>query len=798
MDDRLRALTRALTVEQQVALLAGVDTWHTASFADPPVPALRVSDGPAGVRGTSWSGPESASFPCGAALGATFDPAIVEEVGRALARELASKGAHVLLGPTINLARTPVGGRNFEMFGEDPHLTAELAVAYVRGVQAPAENGTRRAVCVKHLVGNDGEFERMTVSVEVDEAVLREVYLAPFEAVVTRAGARAVMAAYNRLNGTYCSEHRWLLTDVLRGEWGFDGVVFSDWFGAHSTAAALAAGLDLEMPGPPIQRGPALLDAVTAGAVPAGEVERAAARVLALGDWVGAAAGPGAEGPGGGARTRDVIRRAAVAATVLLRNDGVLPLAPGSRLALIGPNAEHGWVQGGGSARVRPETRPGPLATLRDRGWDVTFEPGGGIAKRLPALRGDYTVEYSDGAGRSLRAPAEAVSWYWDDPPAPAGGPSPFTGTDFAARVTGRLVPDTTGTWEVGAAAVGPVTVALDGRVVVAIPAGVTGGTFFGMGSDEHRARVELEAGRAYAVEIDYPLHPGHLVRGLTVGARAVPTADPVEAAAAAAAAADVAVVVVGTDDEWETEGEDRTSLALPGDQDRLVAAVAAANPRTVVVVNAGSPVTMPWLEAAAAVVHVWFPGQEIGDALADVLTGAAEPGGRLPVTFPRDLTTTPTAEIYPGSGGVLRYGEGRLVGHRWYDRHDVEPLFPFGFGLGYTTFALAPRAVTGSPAGGAVVTVEVTNTGGRAGSEVVQVYVGPPDDDPARPVRTLAGFAKVTLEPGASAVIDVAAAPRSFRRWAGGAWVVPAGEHRVWVGRSSRHLVEAAVLTAP
>jgi beta-glucosidase len=242
-----------LTVEQKVQLLAGADLWHTAGFSAPPVPVIRMSDGPAGVRGTSWDGVRSASFPCGSALGATWDPELIRDVGRALGREARSKQAHVVLAPTVNLHRTPIGGRNFECFSEDPVLTAELAVAYIEGVQAEGV-----AACVKHFVGNDTEFERMTISSEIDERTLRELYLVPFEAAVRRAGTRTVMAAYNRLNGTYCSEHPWLLTELLRGEWGFDGLVMSDWYGTHSAAASLQAGLDLEMPGPPRERGPRL------------------------------------------------------------------------------------------------------------------------------------------------------------------------------------------------------------------------------------------------------------------------------------------------------------------------------------------------------------------------------------------------------------------------------------------------------------------------------------------------------------------------------------------------------------
>lgn len=786
-DDRIARLT----LEQKVALVAGADTWHTASVDDPAVPPLRMSDGPAGVRGTSWTGPPSASFPCGAALGATFDPALVREVGEALGREAKAKDVHILLGPTVNLQRTPIGGRNFECFSEDPLLTSAIAVGYIDGVQ-----GTGVAACVKHLVGNDTEYQRMTISSEIDEATLREVYLPPFEAAVD-AGVRVVMSAYNRLNGTYCGEHPWLLTTVLRDEWGFDGVVVSDWFGSHSAAASLLAGLDLEMPGPPIQRGEHLLAGLRNGEADESDLDRSVERILGLFDWVGAAGSDTAERTIVDEPTRDVIRRAAAGAAVLLKNEAhlhdgpaTLPLAePTQRLALIGPHAHSGQLQGGGSAAVKPDRRRGPFDALVARGFEVTLESGGEIAKFLPPLNGSFDVSLFDEHGHALVTTATATKWYWDQPPSPD-----LEGPSFGARITGSVVPDVGGPWEFGAHAVGAVIVRLDGAAVLDVPAGQHGGAFFGLGSPEHRVTIDVEVGHRYELEIDYPIVPEQLIRGLSVGARPATSGDPLERAASAASAADVAVVIVGTTDEFETEGEDRTSMALPGDQDALVAAVATANPNTIVVLNCGSPVTMPWLDQVPAVMQLWFPGQEFGDALADVLTGAAEPGGRLPITFPRDLAETPAAPHYPGTDGKAVYGEGPLVGYRWYDRNQVEPLFPFGHGLGYTTFQIGPAALTGAPGDGVTVSVDVSNTGSRAGSEVVQVYVAHDHTDPTRPMRTLAGFRKVRLEPGVTERVDIEVSPRAFSVWTRDGWSIPAGDHMVLVGRSSRALVPAGV----
>jgi beta-glucosidase len=515
-----------LSLEQKIALLSGADLWHTVGYAEPPVPAIRTSDGPAGVRGTTWDGIRSASFPCGSALGATWDPDLIREIGRALGREARSKSAHVLLAPTVNLHRTPIGGRNFECFSEDPVLTAALAVAYIEGVQAEGI-----AACVKHFVGNDTELERMSISSEIDERTLRELYLVPFEAAVQRAGARAVMSGYNRLNGTFCSEHHWLLTELLRDEWGFDGVVLSDWYGSHSAGPSLLAGLDLEMPGPPRARGSNLRAAVDAGEVGEADLDRSVARLLELANWTDAATTGTDEITADDPATDAVIRRAATRAMVLLKNEGpVLPLAADAhRIALIGPNARYGRVQGGGSARVKPIQRPGPLDVLRGRGFDVSFTPGGAIDKYLPTVHGDFTVERADGEG----APIDRLSWR-------DGGSVLGDRSGLAMRISGGFVPETTGPWEFGVRAIGPVAVRLDGAAVVELPEAQRGGAFYGLGSPEVRGVVDLEAGRRYELELEVPAEVDP-VRRVMVGARAVTRADHLERAAAAAAAAEQA-----------------------------------------------------------------------------------------------------------------------------------------------------------------------------------------------------------------------------------------------------------------
>ena len=404
--------------------------------------------------------------------------------------------------------------------------------------------------------------------------------------------------------------------------------------------------------------------------------------------------------------TDAVIRRAATRAMVLLKNDGVLLPLPADvhRIALIGPHARYGRVQGGGSARVRPVLRPGPLDALTSRGFDVSFEPGGVIDKFLPTVHGEFTVELAAGGAPRRTSETDRLSWRGDQ--SPVDGVEPASST---TRITGGFTPDETGAWELGVRAVGPVTVRLEATTVVELTEAQRGGSYYGLGSPEVRGAVELEGGRRYELEVEYPAPRMSPCGGSRSAPAPCPTATTSNGRSRRRPRPRSRSSIVGTDHDWETEGEDRTTMALPGDQDELVAAVAAANPNTIVVVNAGSPVTMPWLDAVPAVLQIWFPGQAIGDALADVLTGVEEPGGRLPVTFPVRLEDTPAFAHHPGRDGRAVYAEGAFIGHRWYDREGIAPLFPFGHGLGYTTFSLGVAAVEGRIDDGVTVSVDVT-----------------------------------------------------------------------------------------
>ncbi|MGA2283715.1 MAG: glycoside hydrolase family 3 C-terminal domain-containing protein [Candidatus Dormibacteria bacterium] len=682
-----------MTLDEKASLTAGIDLWHTAAIPRLGISSVKFSDGPNGARGdTEGFVPlkPSVCIPSATALGATWDPELVARASAAVARQARDKGARVLLAPTVNLHRHPLWGRNFEAFSEDPLLTARLAVAYICGVQEQGVIAT-----VKHLVGNETEFERYTSSSVIDERTLRELYLLPFEHAVRVGGVLAVMTAYNRVNGRHVPDSPRFLTEILRREWGFVGLVMTDWYGLSKTVDAARAGLDLEMPGPARSSGPHLAEVVRAGKVEESLLDASAARILTVLARVGALDGPQSEEerPVDRPEDRALTRHAAAAGMVLLRNDGVLPLQPDGlrRIAVVGPNADRPAITGGGSAQVQPFYLLSPLAALRER------------------LGSALEVVHEEATGAA--------------------------GIDRA---------------------------------------------------------VELARG------------------------------------------ADAAIVVVGTDGEWESEGYDRDTMDLPGGQDELVARVAAASPRTVVVVNAGSPVGMPWADKAGAVLQAWFAGQEYANALVDVLLGETDPGGRLPTTLPLRLEHTPAFGNFPGESSEVHYGEGLLIGYRWYEARRLPVRFPFGHGLSYTTFVIgAPRLSSTRLAAGErlQIDVEVTNTGTRRGVEVVQVYVGPPGGGHAtptrrlRPVKELKAFQKVQLDPGESITISLELGERSFayydvadeywpllagrranppshvhdsplhREQAG--WYVDGGTYQVHVGRSSAdiaHIVDVEV----
>jgi len=845
-EEELRRRVGCLSLDQKVRLLTGAGFWALYDEPDVGLRAMVVSDGPAGVRGQTWDERDSsANVPSATALAATWDIGRIEAIGALLAGEARRKGVDVLLAPTVNLHRTPYGGRGFECFSEDPLLTARIGAAYVRGLQ-------RRGVgaCVKHFVGNDSETQRLTVDVRIDERTLRELYLAPFEAICREAGAWSVMAAYNGVNGSTMTESP-LLRDVLHREWGYDGVVVSDWTAARSTEAAAEAALDLAMPGPATRFGPwgdALAEAVRNGKVDEALIDDKVLRILRLAARVGALAdapdaptaptaptGPpappaprglaGVDAPDSLAVAQE-LRAAAAAGFVLARNDGILPLSWSVptlaglsrpvRLAVIGPNAEVGRTMGGGSATVFPPYTVAPLEGLRAAGLHVTHAAGVYGDARVPAARAPWLLRPDrSGGGAEVRFYGESgeligselrdgATFMW------MSGYGPADDADPVARLEIRCVVRATvaGTYRLGVSGLGRYRLLVDGAelfdTTLALPEDTDIAQSL-MRPPQELAPVPLAEGQSVTAVLEHEVASSQL-RGfgtfLQVNLEPPHSTDEVEIAAAAAlaAASDVAVVVVGTTAEVESEGFDRASLSLPGQQDQLVHRVAAANPRTVVVVNSGAPVLMPWVGDVAAVLLAWFPGQEFGDALADVLMGETEPGGRLPMTWPAAEEGLPSPSP---ADGVLTYAEGLFIGYRGYDRDGRVPLFPFGHGTGYTTWAYESITVDcdvpGPRGPGAVsVCVGVRNTGSRRGREVVQVYAARPGSAVERPAKWLAGFAAVDADPGETVTVGILIPERVFQHWTGGAWDTEPGPFTLSAGPSSASLPLTASLERP
>jgi beta-glucosidase len=786
----INKLIDQMTIEEKALLTTGATMWSTNPIDRFDIPAVTVTDGPAGARGpiTPGIGTQVATLciPCGSALGATFDVSLLEELGVALGHQTRSKGARVLLAPTVNLHRSPLFGRAFECYSEDPLLSGKLAASFIRGAQSRGV-----ATTVKHFVGNDAEFERMTINSVIDQRTLREVYLLPFEIAVREGGSLGIMTSYNRMNGVYCAENRELLQDILRDEWGFEGFVVTDWFAGFTTEGAANAGLDLEMPAPPRGYGKFLAEAVREGRVDEEDLNRAVRTLLSTFERLGALDDqPQPPMAIDLPEHRQLARRAAAGSMVLLRNEKVkdqplLPLQTNGlkTVAVIGPNAERTRIMGGGSAEVLPHHRTAIIDVLRERlgaKVSVRHEAGGNIDKTTPTVdpqmvrRPDGTPGFEvivfDGNAdnnteltRVHRPDGRILLVARND----AGVPT----SSYHFDATGIITVETSGQYIVSLVEVSPCRLLLDGKLVVdgasTIPP--RGQSFFGMGSVELTAIVDLVAGQPHQLVLECDASNKQWAHGAQVGLQFVEQDDPVRRAVELAAECDIALVVVGTTDDWESEGHDRDTLDLPGRQVELIRAVAAANQKTIVLVNTGAPVDMSWANEVPSVMQIWFGGQEMGHAVVDVLLGEADPGGRLPTTIPERIEHTPAYGNFPGEHGQVRYGEGVFIGYRWYEARHLPVRFPFGHGLSYTTFEIGQPDCDDTEISSAhkvTIRIPVTNTGTRIGTEVVQVYVAPRNSSVQRPNKELKSFAKVNLKPGESTVVTIELSPRDFAFW--------------------------------
>ncbi len=779
VERRVDELLRQLTLPEKIELLSGRDSFYTKAIDRVHIPSFKMSDGPAGVR--TWG--KTTAYPAPICMAANWDRNLLFAVGASYGRDARARGVDFLLAPGVNIYRVPMNGRNFEYYGEDPFLASETAVQFIKGVQSEGVAAT-----VKHFAANNQEIDRTGSSSDVDERTLREIYLPAFEASVKRGKVWAVMASYNLVNGTYASENDWLLNQVLKKEWGFNGLVMSDWGATHSAANAANHGLDLEMPGGDFFTQAGLRPVVSSGQVQESTIDDKVRRLLRVALSIGTfdRQRPTSE-PVDDPHNGQIALQAAREGMVLLKNQGnLLPLRGVHRIAVIGPNADPAVVGGGGSSEATPFHSASVLDAIRHRaGQNVTvsYEPGvqppPTSTFRNSVFEGPLKTEIF--ANKSLTGTPQAVredrTINYRGDSAPAAG---MARTNFSMRWSGAIKPKEAGDYELVARGDDGYRVYLDGKLVM----------------DEWRDQapfdatvtVRLEAGRTYSVRVEYYQNGGGAEMGF--GYRLLPKLQ-FGAAETAARNADVAVVCIGLNPKIESEGIDH-SFTLPRGQDDLVKAVVAANPNTIVVLNGGAAVDMTkWIDQVPAMVMAWYPGQDGNQALAEILFGDISPSGKLPISLARRWEDCESYGNYPGVNHHVKYAEGIFVGYRHFDQGKVKPLFPFGFGLSYTSFKYSGLTVEQTAYGEAAVRFTVQNTGKMAGDEIAQVYVSAEKPAVPRPVKELKGYERISLQPGEKKLITVRLDPRSFSYYdvKSHSWKLDKGRYDILVGASSRDI---------
>jgi beta-glucosidase len=791
IEKRVADLVQRMTLEEKIDILGGKG-FDTKPIERLGIPRFKMADGPVGVRKG-----KSTAFPSGIAMAATWDPGLIRRIGVALGEEAIGHDRNTLLGPCVNIQRVPHGGRNFESFGEDPFLASRIAADYIKGVQSTGVIAT-----VKHFAVNNQETAREQVNVKLSERALREIYLPAFETSVKEAGVGAVMDAYNKVNGWYCTANKHLNIEILKQEWGFKGVLMSDWGATHNTLEAANGGLDLEMPtGEYFNK--FLLALVRDDKVSQATIDDKVSRILSTMMTFGFFDNPRtADSSLVDSRAHRILNReTARNAMVLLKNDGgVLPFDRKTirSIAIIGPNAATARVGGGGSSIIDYTYAISPLDGIRaGMGGDglVNYSLGCAIEGDIKPIDstllhpsedrlGEYGLIGEYFPNRSLSgAPVVSrldptVYFDWKE-----GSPDPKIAVDsFSVRWTGVLIPKESGTYTFQVASDDGNRLFLDNKFLI--------DDWNDHGLNPSSAIVSLEKGRMYRIRLEYYEHAGAAVVQFGLVLRS--NSEKEDAAVKTAASSDAAVVCVGYSFSRESEGFDRKTLDLPEEQVSLIKAVARVNPRTIVVLNSGAPVLMSgWLHDVPALIEQWYPGQEGGNALADILFGEANPSGKLPCTFPVRWEDCSAYGSFPGTADSTEYADDILVGYRHFDARKIEPQFPFGFGLSYTTFEYTNLRLEQPEGQPLSVMFSVRNAGTKAGAEVAQVYVAGPRTGLPRPPKELKGFAKVFLAPGEERSVTVPLDRRAFSVFDPGKndWTVEPGEYQVLVGSSSRHI---------
>ena len=768
-----------------------------------------MSDGPNGVRGTKFfNGAPAACFPCGTALGSTFNQTLLEEAGKKMGDEAIAKSAHIILGPTINMQRSPLGGRGFESIGEDPFLAGLGSAALVRGIQS---TGVQAAI--KHFLCNDQEDKRMGVQSIVTERALREIYALPFQLAVRDARPGAFMTAYNGINGTMCSENPKYLDGMLRKEWGWEGLVMSDWYGTYSTTAAVEAGLDIEMPGPARFRGEALKFNASTNKPFTHVIDDRVRSVLKMVNMVSGLGIPefGPERELNTPETAALLRKIGDESIVLLKNENnVLPLKKDKKTLVIGPNAKTATYHGGGSAALPAYYAVTPYDGISTKLGGTPAYTVGAYTHRFMPLLGTQCVDpngkqgmrwkvYNDPPGTTGRKPVDEL-YFSKTEMHLVDYSNPNVADVWYADMEGSLVAEEDCTYEVGVVVSGTAKAFVNDKLIVDnATKQVAGDAFFGAATREERGSVEMKKGETYNFRIEFGSAPTFTLKGdayvpghgsLRVGGcKVIDDQQEIKKSVQLAKEHDQVIICAGLNSDWETEGADRASMKLPGVLDQLIAEVSGANANTVVVMQTGTPEEMPWLDKTPAVVQAWYGGNETGNCIADIVFGDYNPSGKLSLTFPKRLQDVPSFLNYRTEAGRTLYGEDVYVGYRYYEFADVAVNFPFGHGLSYTTFSFSGLAVS-STEGKVKATLKIKNAGAVKGAEVAQMYIQPKQAAKInRPVKELRGFSKVELEAGETKTVAIEELEKYVAAYwdeERDQWCVEAGEYEVIVSNSS------------
>ena len=784
VEARVADLLKRLTLEEKLSLITGDREFYIRPIPRLGLPEIVMADGPLGVRNYG----QATAYPATIALASSWDTALAQAFGTAMGHDCRARGVHILLAPGVNIERVPTNGRNFEYLSEDPFLASRFAVAVINGLQGQGVVAT-----VKHYAANNQETERDSIDVRVSERALREIYLPAFRAAIQEAHAGAVMNSYNRLNGHYATANDWLNNKILKAEWGFTGVLMSDWGAVHETAGPFAAGLDLEMPGNGHFTAAKLRPLLESGAITQAQLDDKVTRILRLEVSHGFLERPQKDPniPADDRRSADLALQVAREGTVLLKNDQqLLPLdrSKPAHIVVLGPLADF-YVSGGGSSHIRPFHSVSVLAGLQAAAGanvKIDYLPALGqsaLSHLLYGTRFSQPLKLELFRGQELAGVPVSVQVSvqikrnWGEEPVPELGE-----TNFSARWTGTITAPESGDYTFALQSDDGSRVFLDDQRLIDL---------WGRHAIETRtAHIHLEAGSVHQLRVEYFQNTGDAI--IRFGWGSTPSEEPLPAQyVEQVRAADTVVLCAGFPMEEESEGFDH-DFQLPDAQVALIKAVAAANPRTLVVLQTGNRVaTADWISGVPALLQAWYPGQEGGRALAEIIFGDINPSAKLPVTYEAHWEDNASFGNFPGKNGRVDYTEDIFVGYRWLDHKGLQPLFPFGHGLSYTSYRYHAPRVTATPDGGALVTFRITNTGKRSGVEIAQVYVEPPAGTLPRAVRELKGFIRVALAPGETKLISVTLDHSAFTYFdeKSGTWKSASGPHGIAIGASSRDL---------